>query len=359
MALSLFSKLCFLATFMLILSSMTTTTSAIEFSTVGYSPDDLTCSGKLINLFESWIEKHGKMYKSIEEKLRKFEIFKVNLKHIDERNKIVSNYWLGLNKFADMSHGEFKKFYLRLKVDRSTKRNESPPKMKQSGFEDLPDSVDWRTKGVVTQVKDQGQCGSCWAFSTVAAVEGINKIVTGTLTSLSEQQLIDCDTYNNGCNGGYMDVAFAYIISNGGIRKEEDYPYKAKQGACLINKNESEVVTIDGYQDVAAEQNETELLIALARQPISVGIDASRKDFQFYSGGVFDGTCGTTIDHAVTAVGYGSEKELDYIIVKNSWGSKWGEQGYVRMKRNTGKSEGMCGINQMASFPIKNKKHVV
>ncbi|KAK6130608.1 hypothetical protein DH2020_035654 [Rehmannia glutinosa] len=352
-----FPNLLILASLMF-LSSLITPSSARDFSIVGYTPDDLTCIDKLVNLFESWTDKHGKKYKSLEDKLHRFEIFKDNLKHIDEKNKVASNYWLGLNEFADLSHDEFKNMYLGLKGDDQLlpKRNDDQ-KFKYRDFENLPKSVDWRKKGAVTRVKNQGSCGSCWAFSTVAAVEGINQIVTGNLTELSEQELIDCDTtYNNGCNGGLMDYAFSYIVSNGGLHKEDDYPYLMEEGTCEQNRDESELVTITGYHDVPAN-DEQSLLKALANQPLSVAIEASGRDFQFYSGGVFDGHCGTALDHGVAAVGYGSSKGLDYIIVKNSWGPKWGEKGYIRMKRNTGKPSGMCGINKMASFPTKDKSN--
>ncbi|CAL8177667.1 unnamed protein product [Prunus armeniaca] len=331
---------------------------AHEFSIVGYSPEDLTCMDKFIMLFESWISKHSKIYQTMEEKLHRFEIFRDNVKHIDERNKNldVDSYWLGVNEFADLSHEEFKSKYLGLKPE-STRRRESTGDFSYRDFdvEALPKSVDWRKKGAVTPVKNQGSCGSCWAFSTVAAVESINQIVTGNLTSLSEQQLIDCDrSFNNGCNGGLMDYAFQFIMSNGGLNKEDDYPYLMEEGNCEKKKGASEVVTINGYQDVP-ENNEEALLKALANQPLSIAIDASGRDFQFYSGGVFNGRCGTELDHGVAAVGYGSQKGLDYIIVRNSWGPKWGEKGYVRMKRNTGKPEGLCGINKMASYPTKKK----
>ncbi|CAN1315762.1 Cysteine protease XCP1 [Linum perenne] len=340
-------------------TSATLLVSGRDFSIVGYSSDDLTSTDKLVDLFESWIEKHGKIYETIEEKLTRFEIFKDNLFHIDQTNKRVTNYWLGLNEFADLSHHEFKKMYLGLLTPPTTRdiNVEDEDEEDDTVNNNIPKSVDWRKKGAVTPVKNQGSCGSCWAFSTVAAVEGINQIVTGNLTSLSEQELIDCDTgFNSGCNGGLMDYAFSYIVSTGGLHKEEDYPYIMEEGTCEMTKEaESEVVTISGYKDVPAN-NEQSLLKALANQPLSVAIDASGREFQFYSGGVFDGHCGTSLDHGVAAVGYGSSgKGMDYIIVKNSWGSKWGEQGYIRMKRNTGKAEGICGINKMASYPTKSK----
>lgn len=280
-------------------------------------------------------------------------MFRENLKHIDERNKEVSSYWLGLNEFADLSHEEFKSKYLGLRAEFPRSRDYSG-EFRYRDVADLPESVDWRKKGAVTHVKNQGACGSCWAFSTVAAVEGINQIVTGNLTTLSEQELIDCDTtFNSGCNGGLMDYAFAFIASNGGLHKEDDYPYLMEEGTCEEQKEDVDIVTISGYEDVP-EKDEESLLKALAHQPLSVAIEASGRDFQFYSGGVFNGPCGTELDHGVAAVGYGSSKGLDYIIVKNSWGPKWGEKGYIRMKRNTGKTEGLCGINKMASYPTKD-----
>ncbi|KAG9456655.1 hypothetical protein H6P81_001163 [Aristolochia fimbriata] len=326
-----------------------------DFSIVGYAPEDLKSADGLIDLFETWLAKHKKSYESFEEKLRRFEVFKDNLVHIDETNKKVSNYWLGLNEFADLTHEEFKATHLGLKPDvssRSEKRSFEDFRYKE--VIDLPKAVDWRKKGAVTRVKNQGQCGSCWAFSTVAAVEGINQIVTGNLTALSEQELIDCDKpFNSGCNGGLMDYAFSFIVSNGGLHTEQEYPYLMEEGLCE-DKKDLDVVTISGYEDVP-ENHEESLLKALAHQPLSVAIEASGRDFQFYSGGVFDGHCGTDLDHGVAAVGYGSAKGLDYIIVKNSWGPRWGEKGYIRMKRNTGKAEGKCGLYKMASFPVKKK----
>ncbi|KAL3627329.1 hypothetical protein CASFOL_028692 [Castilleja foliolosa] len=222
MALSLFSKLFLLATFMLL--SFISTTYARELLDVGYSPHDLKSTDRLISLFESWIEKHGKKYNSVEEKLHRFEIFRDNMKYIDERDKVTSDYHLGLNGVSDLSHDEFKKTYLAgLMIDHSIVSNESPREFIHKDL-DLPKSIDWRKKGAVTPVKNVRIICSSWAFSAVAAVEGINQIRTKNLTSLSEQDLVDCDdaSYNLSCDGGLMDYAFTYIKTNGGIRTEEE-----------------------------------------------------------------------------------------------------------------------------------------
>nr|CAB3463614.1 unnamed protein product [Digitaria exilis] len=328
------------------------------YSIVGYAPEDLGSHDRLIKLFEEWVAKYRKAYASFEEKLRRFEVFKDNLKHIDEINKKVTSYWLGLNEFADLTHDEFKATYLGLNQQPAARRSAAAAgeffRYKNAG-DDVPKEVDWRKKGAVTDVKNQGQCGSCWAFSTVAAVEGINQIVTGNLTSLSEQELIDCSTDgNNGCNGGMMDYAFSYIAGSGGLHTEEAYPYLMEEGDCDQKAEGEQVVTISGYEDVPAN-DEQALVKALAHQPVSVAIEASGRHFQFYKGGVFDGPCGAELDHGVAAVGYGTSKGQDYIIVKNSWGAHWGEKGYIRMKRGTGKPEGLCGINKMASYPTKDQ----
>jgi xylem cysteine proteinase len=348
-----------------------------DFSIVGYSEEDLSSHESLAELFERWLSRHRRAYASLEEKLRRFQVFKDNLHHIDETNRKVSSYWLGLNEFADLTHDEFKATYLGLRSsvgDGGSGIDDDDEPEEEEGYEgvdgaSLPKLVDWRSKGAVTGVKNQGQCGSCWAFSTVAAVEGINQIVTGNLTALSEQELIDCDTDgNNGCNGGLMDYAFSYIAHNGGLHTEEAYPYLMEEGTCQRSSSsekkwpgssedandDAAVVTISGYEDVP-RNNEQALLKALAQQPVSVAIEASGRNFQFYSGGVFDGPCGTQLDHGVAAVGYGTAaKGHDYIIVKNSWGPSWGEKGYIRMRRGTGKRQGLCGINKMASYPTKN-----
>ncbi|RZC48483.1 hypothetical protein C5167_016907 [Papaver somniferum] len=331
---------------------------ALDFSIIDTtSAVSSTRTEKEMNdLYESWLIKHGKVYNALGEKERRFEIFKDNLKFIDEHNSQIGlSYKVGLNKFADLTNDEYRKMYLGTKID--SKRSLYSPKSDRYSVrdgDDLPDSIDWRTKGAVAPVKDQGSCGSCWAFSTIAAVEGINKIVTDDLISLSEQELVDCDTsYNEGCNGGLMDYAFQFIINNGGIDSEEDYPYKARDGTCDSYRKNAKVVSIDGYEDVPVN-DEKALQKAVANQPIAVAIEAGGRAFQLYSSGIFSGKCGTSLDHGVAAVGYGSEDGKDYWIVKNSWGASWGEKGYIRMERNLADTTtGKCGITMEASYPTK------
>ncbi|XP_050210002.1 low-temperature-induced cysteine proteinase-like [Mercurialis annua] len=317
----------------------------------------LRTESQVRRLYESWLVRHGKNYNGLGERERRFEIFKDNLRFVDEHNSVDRSYKVGLNRFADLSNEEYKRMYLGTRMN----RNHSRPVglmsdrylFKDGESNELPESVDWREKGAVVPVKDQGQCGSCWAFSTVGAVEGINQIVTGDLISLSEQELVDCDTsYNQGCNGGLMDYAFEFIIQNGGIDTEEDYPYQASDNMCDPNRKNAKVVGIDGYEDVPVN-DEKSLQNAVAHQPVSVAIEAGGRAFQLYQSGVFTGRCGTQLDHGVVAVGYGTENGVDYWIVRNSWGPAWGESGYIKMERNVKTKTGKCGIAIQPSYPTK------
>lgn len=255
---------------------------------------------------------------------------------------------MAVNEFADLTHDEFKKKMTGLKVrDNKMLRaaNNQGPHKQVAG---MAADVDWRQKGAVTPVKNQQQCGSCWAFSAVGAMEGAHAVATGDLLSLSEQQLVDCShpQGNEGCNGGLMDSAFQFVISNKGITSGEAYPYTAQDGQC--KSGQTAVATLSSFANVA-ENSEEALLKALNLGPVSVAIQASSQVFQFYSSGVLsDPSCGQQLDHGVLAVGYGTENGVDYYIVKNSWGTSWGEAGYIRLVR--GQNE--CGIASMASYPV-------
>ncbi|KAG6545013.1 hypothetical protein Mapa_013705 [Marchantia paleacea] len=306
------------------------------------------------NLFESWMHQQSKIYSDEAEKSARFNIFKANLRRIEEHNSKPSSYKLGLTKFADLSQEEFKAKYLKTRFRRNDRSSQAPT-FSYANVEAVPKAVDWRKKGAVTAIKDQGECGSCWAFSTIGGVEGINQIRTGNLVSLSEQELVSCDVTANtqGCEGGYMDYGYEFIAQNGGVDSERDYPYTAEDDSCNSHKEKKVAATITSYEDVPAN-SEKDLQKAVANQPVSVAIDAGDGDFQLYTSGIYDGTCGTELDHGVVAVGYGTSGGTDFWIVKNSWGESWGEEGYIRMQRNVDAPEGLCGIAMEASYPTKS-----
>ncbi|TKY71824.1 Senescence-specific cysteine protease SAG12 [Spatholobus suberectus] len=269
-----------------------------------------------------------------------------NLEYIEKFNNAENKrYKLGLNQFSDLTEQEFIASHTGLKISSLQDSSSVTP----LNLTDIPTSLDWRDKGAVTDIKDQGQCGCCWAFSTVAAVEGIAQIKTKKLISLSEQQLLDCDNSNNGCNGGNMDKAFNYIIENQGIATEADYPYQGVAGTCQSEMKQP-AVQITNFKDVPANSEE-QLLQAVANQPVSVAVSAN-DNFRSYMGGIFEGPCGTDLNHAVTAIGYGtSEDGTKYWLIKNSWGQTWGENGYMRLRRESGQPEGVCGVAMKASYP--------
>lgn len=195
--------------------------------------------------------------------------------------------------------------------------------------------------------------GCCWAFSTVASMEGIVKLSTGKLISLSEQELVDCDVngMDQGCEGGEMDDAFEFIVDNGGLTTESNYPYTASDGTCNSNKASNDAASIKGYEDVPAN-DEASLRKAVANQPVSVAVDGGDSLFRFYKGGVLSGACGTELDHGIAAVGYGVASDgTKFWLMKNSWGTSWGEGGYIRMERDIADEEGLCGLAMQPSYP--------
>ncbi|XP_009609383.2 KDEL-tailed cysteine endopeptidase CEP2 [Nicotiana tomentosiformis] len=311
-------------------------------------------SNPMLKRYQDWLQRHSRKYGSKDEWNMRFGIYQSSVQFIDFFNSLNLSYNLTDNAFADMTNLEFKSKYLGYKKHKHSKQLAAPNITCDRSS--LPISVDWRKSGVVTRVKDQKNCGSCWAFSAVAAVEGINKIKTGKLVSLSEQQLVDCDVYsdNQGCNGGFMEKAFAFIKKNGGITTEKNYPYVGKDQRCNTTKAKQHAVTISGYEMVP--KNEESLQAAVTKQPISVAIDASGYDFQLYAGGVYSGFCGNSLNHGVTLIGYGVDDGEKYWLVKNSWGTMWGEDGYIKMKRGSNDQKGICGIAMEASYPLKEEE---
>jgi len=297
---------------------------------------------------------HTKKYSSSEESLRRL-IWEENLKRVALHNLEAAmgkhTYTLAMNEFADLSGEEFAKIVLGSCV--IPKRNSTgAATFLKSPFITVPTAVDWRDKNLVTPIKDQKQCGSCWAFSTTGSLEGQHSKKTGKLVSLSEQQLVDCSGKfgNYGCMGGLMDNAFRYIKANGGIDTEASYPYEARDGHCRF-KPADIGATVAGYTDIP-EGDEAALTQAIATVgPISVAIDASHFSFQLYHTGVYyEKRCSSTrLDHGVLAVGYGTEDGQDFYWVKNSWGVSWGQKGYIKMARNR---KNNCGIATQASYPL-------
>jgi cathepsin L len=256
-----------------------------------------------------------------------------------------------MNKFGDLTAEEFKAQYLGRKQPLRDRKSKASTYLGLSNVNQLPDSIDWRTQGYVTEVKDQGQCGSCWAFSATGSLEGQYFKKEKKLINFSEQQLVDCsgDQGNMGCNGGLMDYAFEYLKTNG-AENQTAYPYTAQDGTCMYKPAEG-VVNTTGFIDVTSG-SEGDLQQAVGTiGPVSVAIDASQNSFQFYKGGVYDEpACSSSqLDHGVLAVGYSADSGKDYWIVKNSWGTSWGMQGYIWMSRN---KQNQCGIATASSYPL-------
>jgi len=302
--------------------------------------------------FVSWMKEHNRVYTN-EEFLTRYDIFKQNMDFVRDWNAKGTSTVVGLNNMADLSNSEYQNIYLGTRID-GTERLANAANDFSIQIEPKGDLVDWRTKGAVTPIKDQGQCGSCWAFSSTGSIEGAYFLAKGVLTSESEQNLMDCSTSygNQGCNGGLMDNAFRYVIANKGLDTEASYPYQTKQGTCRFSTSNIGA-TITSFTDIKAG-NEAALCAAIDKQPVSVAIDASHNSFQLYKSGVYyESACSSSrLDHGVLAVGYGTTDDAaktDYYIVKNSWGTSWGTQGYIMMIRNKANN---CGIATSASYPI-------
>jgi len=360
-----------------------------------------TTSASLLERFEDWVKEHNIIHKDGVHREQIFNTWTTNDKYIDDMNSRNLTYTLGHNQFSGMSSDEFNNFmgfqFNLEKIDPSkieskihhvkTKIHEikclkdcvdnydTSNKLDtvtcvtsciqdakdELSLTNVPESIDWVNNGAVTPVKNQGQCGSCWSFSTTGALEGAYYIKNGVLDSFSEQQLVDCDTRKNGgkdmgCNGGLMDNAFSWIEKNGGLCTEEDYAYTSgttkTAGTCDTSCTVVSGSEIISYTDVKAN-SDNDMMSALAQQPVSIAIQADQKDFQLYNSGVFTGSCGTKLDHGVLVVGYGSLDGEDYYRVKNSWGTTWGDNGYIYLGRGDkfNNGSGQCGMLMQASYP--------
>lgn len=316
--------------------------------------------------FTNFQERFNKRYSTLEELETRFDIFRTNLRNIIEHNLVPNqNFTLGINQFTDLTHEEFKTQFTggyKMDVDR-LKTNVDGYKTNVGSYgcntftstaSGAPNSIDWRKKNAVTSVKDQGQCGSCWTFSSTGASEGAWAIKTGTLVDLSEEQLVECATGmpygSHGCNGGQMEGAFKYLIQNGQCALSS-YPYTSGNGKSGSCKSCTPVAQFSSCSDVKPN-DQISLKGAVAQQPVAVAIEADTRYFQSYSGGIMDSpSCGTSLDHGVLIVGYGEENGTKYWILKNSWSTSWGEEGYFRILRTDSTNDpGICGVAMDPSF---------
>jgi C1A family cysteine protease len=302
--------------------------------------------------FADYKQTYGRTYTGAEDAHR-FACFTENLKLIDERNAKGAEM-NGVNQFTDLCPAEFAKYYLGYKASNTTQKASPAPLYQPHELAPMGSSVDWRTKGAVTPVKNQGQCGSCWSFSTTGNVEGQWFLANGNLVSFSEEELVQCSASagNQGCNGGLMDDAFEWIVSNGGIDTEADYPYTSGggiTGTCDNAKLANKVGKLTGHTDLP--HNEAQMMTWVSTGgPLSIAVDAL--SWQTYIGGIKKYCFGRTLDHGVLIVGFDTTNSPPYWIVKNSWGASWGESGYIRLEYGTNQ----CGLTEAPSTSIAAKQ---
>jgi len=309
--------------------------------------------------FFEHMTKFNLKFESGREFVKRLEIFSNMLDDIEKHNADNSQtYKLGLNQF---SHLTFDEFVVQARIG-GTK---APSLRRQSGgavhqapsdLSTLPTTVDWVASGAVAPIKDQGSCGSCWSFSAIGALESAYYLKYGSLLTFSEQELVSCDTAGSdaGCNGGWMDDAFTFVQANGGVTTEAGYPYTSGatgvSGTCVTSGYTNNAnVAPKSFTDVATG-SVSALMSAVSQQPVSIAIQANQIAFQSYKSGVLTGRCGTRLDHGVVLVGYGTDAAtgLDYWKVRNSWGTSWGESGYIRIERS---NSDLCGVLDAPSYP--------
>ena len=312
----------------------------------------------IITRFENWVNEFKIAIETDEQYSSILEKWVSNNKFIEETNAKNLTFSLGHNQFSGMDSSDFLKHLGISGILYTDNANIKSIALNST----LPETMNWIEKGAVTNVKDQGQCGSCWSFSTTGALEGAYYVKYGILESFSEQQLVDCDNIRNGgkdlgCKGGLMDNAFTWIGDNNGLCSENDYPYFSGQtknsGSCKTSCKNVKNSKITEFVDII-KSSDTEMMSAVAQQPVSIAIQADQREFQLYKSGVFTASCGVDLDHGVLIVGYGSENNLDYYLVKNSWSTTWGDKGYIKLGRgkqyNSG--DGQCGLLLQGSYPV-------
>jgi len=296
--------------------------------------------------FMQYLMEHGKSYTTVEEFMLRKELFAITDELIEAHNRTEASYTLGHNHLSDWTRDEYATLRGKLPDDGLN----FAPVFEAEADENADTPIDWRSKGAVTGVKDQKQCGSCWAFSSTGAMEGIHKIKTGKLLSFSEQELVDCSTANHGCNGGWQYKAFQFYEKDY-ADAESAYAYTARDGTCKYSTTKNTGVKASSYTNVKANDVNS-LKAALAKQPVSISVDAEARGWQNYRSGILDSNCGTRLDHAVLMVGWGKSGSQEYWIVKNSWGTSWGEKGYIRLAIQSG--QGVCGCQMEPLYPTSN-----
>ncbi|XP_042896943.1 cathepsin K-like [Parasteatoda tepidariorum] len=309
------------------------------------------------NLWDEYKKFYEKDYTPEEDRLRKprwMESMKLMFDHNMAYHAGQESFHVGMNQFSDMDHEDFQNSLTGLENEMECKSNSSmtysPPKTN-----DIPTALDWNEKGYVTEVLNQGKCGACWAFCSVASLEGQLKRMTGKLVKLSEQNLIDCSNQagNKGCEGGQMCRAFEYAAFAGGVDTSASYPLTKETGACKYHEGRLGA-TVGGYLEIPYGDEDALLKAVALLGPVAAGVDGSTQHFRHYRGGIYDydGCSNTTLNHAVTVIGYGTEMGTDYWLIKNSWGKSWGQGGFGKLVRN---KNNQCGLASRAIFPVMHK----